>query len=520
MVRKVVLLAMLSSGVFTAKAQLVHQTYYGDSSGTKGESGSYFGFRAGHSVADFSIFNSFFGAHSGQLTKQGDANTGLGCRTLYNNTEGNSNVATGMSALFNNTTGNGNTASGYFSLYSNTTGHYNVASGFSSLSDNTTGGENVASGTYAMRRNISGSYNIAIGHRSLYENLTGGHNIAAGAWSLTNNTTGGRNIAIGYYAMHKNDTGEYNSAVGFHAMRYNKGGFRNCALGSHALQYPTTGSFNSAIGYNAGPGPASTDVYNTTALGNGARPSASNQVRVGNTFVTSIGGAVAWSTISDGRFKTDVKEDVSGIDFITQLRPVSYTINKQAISKFLGLSDDEQPEAEKRQVRQTGFIAQEVHEVLKKTGFVFNGVESPQNENDHYSIRYAEFVVPLVKAFQELNAKVEEQQNRIDQLLTLLEENKTVNSERVPSPEAALLQNNPNPFSTDTQIKMILPKSAVQSDLKIYNLEGTQLKSIIIRERGQVSITLDAHELKPGIYLYALIIDNIVIDMKRMVLTK
>ena len=33
----------------------------------------------------------------------------------------------------------------------------------------------------------------------------------------------------------------------------------------------------------------------------------------------------------------------------------------------------------------------------KKVGFDFDGVSTPENETDLYGIRYAEFVVPLVK---------------------------------------------------------------------------------------------------------------------------
>jgi len=35
----------------------------------------------------------------------------------------------------------------------------------------------------------------------------------------------------------------------------------------------------------------------------------------------------------------------------------------------------------------------------------FSGVDALQHERDNYSLRYAEFVVPLVKAVQELEAE-------------------------------------------------------------------------------------------------------------------
>ena len=63
----------------------------------------------------------------------------------------------------------------------------------------------------------------------------------------------------------------------------------------------------------------------------------------------------------------------------------------------------------------TGFIAQEVGEAAKQSGYDFSGVVKPQNANDLYSLRYAEFVVPIVKAMQE-------QQQMIDALKSQLAE--------------------------------------------------------------------------------------------------
>jgi hypothetical protein len=53
-------------------------------------------------------------------------------------------------------------------------------------------------------------------------------------------------------------------------------------------------------------------------------------------------------------------------------------------------------------IRFSGFIAQEVEAAAKEIGYNFSGVDAPKNEDDFYGLRYAEFVVPLVKAVQEL----------------------------------------------------------------------------------------------------------------------
>jgi len=67
-------------------------------------------------------------------------------------------------------------------------------------------------------------------------------------------------------------------------------------------------------------------------------------------------------------------------------------------------------------VLHTGFIAQEVEEAAKKVGFNFDGVDAPKNEHDLYGLRYAEFVVPLVKAVQELTKQNEALTKRIEEL--------------------------------------------------------------------------------------------------------
>ena len=49
------------------------------------------------------------------------------------------------------------------------------------------------------------------------------------------------------------------------------------------------------------------------------------------------------------------------------------------------------------------------------------GVDAPQNEHDLYGLRYAEFVVPLVKAVQELAAEVATLKKENDELRKLVQ---------------------------------------------------------------------------------------------------
>ena len=119
--------------------------------------------------------------------------------------------------------------------------------------------------------------------------------------------------------------------------------------------------------------------------------------------------------------KTENAQKVPGIDFIKKLRPVTYYVNHNAMNTYSdaakgsGQSSDDRASLGKNTYNPTylktlesGFMAQEVEKAAKELGYEFNGVDAPKNEKDYYGLRYSQFVVPLVKAVQELNEKLEQ----------------------------------------------------------------------------------------------------------------
>src|SRR6478735_5940395 len=111
-----------------------------------------------------------------------------------------------------------------------------------------------------------------------------------------------------------NVAGRYNAGVGSYALFRTTNSWGNAALGYGAGQSFDNGYYNTFIGDETDATDA--DIYNSTALGRGTLVSAPSQVRVGNSFVTSIGGYADWSTISDGRVKKNIKDNVPGLSFI------------------------------------------------------------------------------------------------------------------------------------------------------------------------------------------------------------
>jgi trimeric autotransporter adhesin len=507
------------------------QTHYGSSAGTLGAYHSYFGYFAGNAATSTSYENSFFGSFSGRFTTTGHGNTAMGVSTLNENTTGYWNVAIGSQALRANLTGHMNTAVGRFALWRNEGGYENTALGASALLKHKNGIKNTAVGVRALNESVNGHQNSALGTDALYSNTDGSANTAVGGGALYSNTIGNNNVAVGRSALSLLRGGKDNTAIGTFSLNDDTNGEQNSAVGTGSLS-GLSGSTNSAIGYYSGAlvkevcesnynnffgantGSLLCGVSNMTLIGYNTKGTASDQVRIGNTSVTSIGGQVAWSNLSDGRFKKELRSDVAGMDFIRQLKPVSYIVDKDALNKFLGIPDSMRASTSEteRNTRQVGFVAQEVEAIMKNSGFVFSGIESPKNENDLYAIRYGEFVVPLVKAMQELMAEVDQLKEQLKQYT----EQSSASEKRTTT--ASLKQNNPNPFSSDTEIRMEIPDGSRQADIIVYNLEGKQLKNIPISGRGDTAIKIGGNNLSAGMYLYTLVIDGEVIDTKRLLL--
>lgn len=405
----------------------------------------FFGVQAGQNNT-IGTENTAYGFQSLFANTEGGSNTAIGVQALYANTIGIANTAVGQAALGNNTEGEFNAAFGYGVLVSNSTGSLNTGVGVQALFDNTIGESNTATGGLAMASNTEGSANTANGVSALNANTIGNANTALGCQSLNLNTEGEGNVAVGYQALFSNDLGEVNTAMGTSAMALNEGGDNNTAVGFQALANSVSGNNNTAVGNNAMfnnttgsnntviGGSANVSVgtlSNATALGNAATVNASNKIRLGNATVTAVEGQVAYSFPSDGRFKFNVEETVAGLDFIMRLRPVNYQFDTRKFEEFLTANMPDEARSrhledvdfsESSAITHTGFIAQEVAQAAKESGYAFDGVNAPANENDNYSVSYSQFVVPLVKAIQEQQAMIEQLQRENAELRAQMKE--------------------------------------------------------------------------------------------------
>jgi len=387
----------------------------------------------------------------------GTNNVALGATSMQLNTTGGQNTALGKGAMVFNTTANNNTAVGYLALNANTTGHENTAVGTVSLDANTTGDLNTALGYGALSANTTADENTAVGYHALVANTTGTRNVCVGANAMLSNLTGGSNTALGWGALQVN-TVSNNTALGTKALFNNSTGASNTAVGSSAGDAITTGSSTTCIGYNSGGAittashilcvgadsgaSITTNQYNTI-IGTHANTKSDNtsdeyQIALGYdvesvgasffTFGTGTGSDRvynqytsnnSWTRVSDERYKKEIQDNTDcGLDFINDLRPVTFKWKEKAELDPSFPDYDAERTNDAHPDKLYGLIAQEVKTALDNHNITdFGGWSSITNgDHTHQGVSQEMFIHPLIKAVQELSAKLTAAEARISAL--------------------------------------------------------------------------------------------------------
>lgn len=241
--------------------------------------------------------------------------------------------------------------------------------------------------------------------------------------------------------------------------------------------------------------------------------------------------------VSDKKFKEKINTLDDAIAKIMNLKPKTYQFKKYKDFNFA-------------QGKQYGFIAQELQKEIPE--LVTQNVHPHFDENneaagktEYLGINYIHLIPILTKGIQEQQQLIESQNNKINNQQIQLEEKdqqianlidrlstlettvqQILDGQKGETGEvhklnkaASLLQNQPNPFNENTQIKYYIPEEAQKAQLQITAIDGRIIDSFLL-QKGAASITLDAGQLAAGNYIYTLIIDGKIVSSKQMVLTK
>jgi hypothetical protein len=327
-------------------------------------------------------------------------------------------VAIGAAALNALTTGAGNTAIGYRAGAALTIGQYNTVLGYD-----------------ALLTSVDGDGNTAIGYKALnlYEGAEDeGNNTAVGFKAGTHVSTGEANTFVGFSAglgLTGGDvlTGDHNTAVGKNAgLLLQSGAAANVCLGSAAGDGITTGTHNISIGYASDCAAAVDDQiaigYSTVTTGQygiaiGTDITSAGDVvtigRASNVVSTNFqSGDGSWAQSSDERKKRNIKDDSLGLSFINDLKTKTFQWKPadEHPEEWKAWNEDEDGNRVYHKMDTDtvmhGLVAQEVKESMDKVGCdTFRGWKV--DDNGQQELSKASFVIPLIKAVQELSAEVE-----------------------------------------------------------------------------------------------------------------
>ena len=249
-------------------------------------------------------------------------------------------------------------------------------------------------------------------------------NVAVGYLSLSTNTKSDRNVAIGRSALENHNitsvTSGLNVAIGYGAGSVVTTGTGNTIVGATCADNIQSGSNNVVIGNDAD---VAHDTANGITIGH-AIEGAANDFSFGkasNVVTNDFDADANWSRSSDSRLKKNITDQKLGLDFVNDLRTVKYNWkpSHELDSKDSQLAHlykkDEADNEMNTTVTMHNFIAQEVKTALDKAGVSdFGGWKE-----DQYGVQQISremFVIPLVKAVQELSAKNDALEARIKKL--------------------------------------------------------------------------------------------------------
>jgi hypothetical protein len=227
-------------------------------------------------------------------------------------------------------------------------------------------------------------------------------------------------------------------------------------------------------------------------------------IRVNNTIYSS-----------DKRLKSNIAPISNQISNLFKLNSVSYNLN-DVINKSEKVVQTETMDSTKaisEPVKHDnrihyGFIAQEVMEIYPELVY--------EDDEGMLGIDYVSFIPLLIEELKQQNKTIEKLSREVEILKTTSIKSLQANKNNT---LGELYQNFPNPFNETTTIKFKLSNSIKSATLYLYDLQGNQIKSYLINQSNESSITIKKSELQSGMYLYSLVADGKFIDTKTMILT-
>lgn len=248
----------------------------------------------------------------------------------------------------------------------------------------------------------------------------------------------------------------------------------------------------------------------------------------GDTYVSGTLTANSVVTPSDMRLKENVtllseQDGDAALDNLLSLNVISYNykhrVNEQeadTASATIPLQAERKP---LEQQRHYGLSAQELQKIYPDL--------VQEGQDGYLAVNYTELVPILIRSIQELKAELDDLKGNADEA----QQTEPVRRARQATTtsigddvagtatQATLYQNSPNPFTSQTVIRFLLPDNAQNAYIYIFDMQGKMVKQLPVNASMQ-SVTINGYELQAGIYLYSLVVGGQEVCTKRMILSE
>lgn len=236
---------------------------------------------------------------------------------------------------------------------------------------------------------------------------------------------------------------------------------------------------------------------------------------------------------SDKSLKQNVEEFGDALSIINKLKPRNYEFRHDGKFAALNLPTG----------RHYGLIAQELEEVLpnlvKESPHQLNNFKpepilpTPENGNlptvtpvqkstegttqqgevlNIKAVNYTELIPILVKGMQELSQENKNMREELNELKLLMLK---VTGQSISTGAGTLLQNVPNPAKSSTNITYSIPDGlSNRAQLLVTDALGRQIKVVQLTTSG--SLNLDVSSLASGVYNYSLLVNNKIVETRKL----
>jgi hypothetical protein len=382
-------------------------------------------------------------------------------------------------------------------------------------------------GVYGTSTNGYGVAGVSTNNYALYGNSTRsfgfyGHSVTSyGGFALSDSSDGldaySSNGFYGVYASCNNSLGYgvygYSGNIGSYGSggSYGGYGYSSSGQGVHGDSYDGLGGFFHSSSSWALEATTDSGYYAGVFFGH---------VYASQGYITS-----------DRRLKKNIEDFTDAISIINKLQPKHYEFKTDAQYTALhlptgahyGLLAQDLEQVLPNLVHEEKFTVPVKNEAVVLKPKTADGKDENQYEKitapekaqsiDVKAVNYTELIPIIIKAVQELsqeNNKLREEVTKLNQQMAKF----NIVQSSISTGKGTLLQNMPNPASSSTNISYSVPEEANRTQLLITDATGKSIRQITLSSSGVLN--LDVSALASGVYNYSLVVDNKIVETKKL----